>query len=183
MNMHLLKLKTALPMVDDYAAGSKAPLHISPKRRTRVKQNSVSKSSDEPLALVVDDSEDDRLLIARALRSAGFRVAEAATGDAALTAFGARPPQIVLLDLLMPVMDGLNACRLLRAQTGDPDLPILIFSDPQDAATIQSAYDAGATDFLAKPGAASRLEDYAALVSRIHCLLNNKHLNASNRIE
>ena len=138
---------------------------------------------DSPLVLVVDYRESERRLIAKALLTADFRVAEAATGDEALAVFLQRQPQIVVLDLLMPFTGGLSACRLLRAQPGGQNLLILMFSGLQDAGTIRRVYDAGASDFLAKPSVASTLRDYAALTSRLLFLWRNWYLTASDRFD
>jgi two-component system OmpR family response regulator len=77
----------------------------------------------QPLILVVDDDPHIRQLLSFALAKAGMRTAEAADGEAALEAVAANPPALVILDINMPRMDGLEVCRRLRASS---DLPITV---------------------------------------------------------
>ncbi|MCC7410487.1 MAG: EAL domain-containing protein [Gammaproteobacteria bacterium] len=101
--------------------------------------------------LVVDDDEMLRVLTRAALENAGFTVAEAADGGRLIEAFTAVHPDIVLLDVLMPGMDGFEACALLRASAGGAHLPVLMMTGLDDVESINRAYQAGATDFVTKP--------------------------------
>lgn len=83
-------------------------------------------SHPTPLVLVVDDDMMVRLLAQEALEPAGFQVAEAEDGAAAVAAVVAAHPAIVLLDVMMPVMDGFTACTALRQTPEGEDIPILI---------------------------------------------------------
>ena len=103
------------------------------------------------LALVVDDDELMRLLVREALESEGLRVEEAADGRAALEVFARAKPDIVLLDVNMPVMDGFECCGKLRAAPGGERVPVLILTGQDDDGSIERAYEAGATDFMPKP--------------------------------
>ena len=104
-----------------------------------------------PLVLVVDDNSVLRVLARTALEMLGFEVVEAAAGDEALRAFARRRPALVLLDVQMPGMDGFAVCEALRAEHDALDLPIVMLTGREDTAAMERAYEAGATDFVAKP--------------------------------
>jgi diguanylate cyclase (GGDEF)-like protein/PAS domain S-box-containing protein len=104
-----------------------------------------------PLALVVDDDITLRVLAREALEQAGLRVEDAATGREALDAFQREAPEIVLLDVMMPEMDGFAACAAIRRLPLGATVPIMIMTGLDDVESIAKAYDAGATDFVTKP--------------------------------
>ena len=81
----------------------------------------------------------------------GFAVLEAVDGRDGLRVFDRLRPDIVLLDVCMPEMDGYEACRALRQRPGAEQMPILMLTVHDDVESIQRAYEAGATDFMAKP--------------------------------
>ena len=108
-------------------------------------------SNPHPLALVVDDDARLRLLARTFLEQAGLVVEEAASGEAALAAFEQRHPDIVLLDVTMPGMDGFEACAALRRLPGGDRTPIVMLTGPDDGESITRAYEADATDFAQKP--------------------------------
>lgn len=101
--------------------------------------------------LVVDDDEGERLLASVALTQAGFAVVEAANGEQALAACQRRLPDMVLLDVIMPGLDGFAVCERLRQQPGAAHLPILMVTGLDDLDSIERAYRSGATDFITKP--------------------------------
>ena len=103
-----------------------------------------------PLVLVVDDDETARVLTEIVLTNAVFRVIQAENGKEALDLFRFQRPDIVLLDVGMPVMDGFDACRELRRLPGGESIPVLMLTGHDDIASINRAYEVGATDFLAK---------------------------------
>ncbi|ALA57109.1 response regulator [Nitrospira moscoviensis] len=105
----------------------------------------------KPLALVADDDITLRVLAREALEQAGLRVEDAATGREALEAFQRDTPHIVLLDVMMPEMDGFAACAALRRLPQGENVPIMIMTELDDVESIAQAYDAGATDFITKP--------------------------------
>ena len=104
-----------------------------------------------PLALIVDDDAVNRLMARAALESVGWGVEEAENGREALAAFQQLHPDVVLLDIMMPEMDGFAACTALRKLSGGEHTPGLIMTGLDDYDSITRAYDAGATDFLTKP--------------------------------
>ena len=104
-----------------------------------------------PLALIVDDDAVMRLLARAALEGAGWSVEEAENGREALAVFQRLHPDVVLLDVMMPEMDGFTACTALRKLPEGEHTPVLIMTGLDDYNSITKAYDAGATDFLTKP--------------------------------
>ena len=111
-----------------------------------------------PRVLLVDDDEVNLLLTAAALRERGFEVTEAASGSEALGLLSTRTPDVVVLDALMPELDGFETCSLLRATPGFESLPVLMLTGLDDEASINRAYQAGATDFFVKSSQWSLLD-------------------------
>ena len=104
-----------------------------------------------PLVLIADDDPVIRLLAAEALSSDGWRVEVVDTGRAAVDAAGQRPPDLILLDVVMPEMDGFAACAALRRMPALEHVPIVFMTGLDDYTSITRAYESGATDFLTKP--------------------------------
>lgn len=103
------------------------------------------------LVLVVDDEELVRIFSREALEQAGFEVCEASNGSHALEQFASRRPNLIIMDVVMPVMDGFTACSKLRESVEGSRVPILIMTALDDADSIARAYEHGATDFIGKP--------------------------------
>ncbi len=101
--------------------------------------------------LIVDDDETARLLLRELLIADGLTVIEAGDGAGALKKFEAHRPDLVLLDIDMPGMDGLTACAQMRELEPAETVPIVMVSGHQDAATINEAYSRGVNDFVLKP--------------------------------
>ena len=118
--------------------------------------------------LVVDDDVLVRMLACESLRSEGYDVQEADSGAEALAVFGAFAPDIILLDLLMPGMDGFQTCQAIRALPLGAEVPVLVMTGMDDPESTARAYGAGATDHLTKP---VRMH---TLATRIQTLLYRK---------
>ncbi len=103
--------------------------------------------------LVVDDESHIRDVICFVLRRAGFNTIEAANGRAALELFEREKPDLVILDVLMPEMDGLDVCRAVRAgsPTGDNNIPILFLSSKDAEVDRIVGLEVGGDDYIAKP--------------------------------
>jgi CheY-like chemotaxis protein len=101
--------------------------------------------------LVVDDDRGQRFLMRKVLEDKGFEVIEAADGVEACRLNEEHHPDLLLVDLMMPHMDGYELCRELRGQTSSANVPIVVTTSRDDTASIVRAYDAGATDFVPKP--------------------------------
>jgi predicted signal transduction protein with EAL and GGDEF domain/FixJ family two-component response regulator len=110
----------------------------------------LSLSDEQPRVLLVDDDEVNLMLTAIALRERGFEVTEVADGASALARLDVQAPDMVVLDALMPGMDGFATCQALRQRPGYAQLPVLMLTGLDDDASIERAYRAGATDFFVK---------------------------------
>ena len=98
--------------------------------------------------LIADDDPHIRQLLAFALRKAGLEVLESGDGEATLAAVAAQPPDLLVLDINMPGMDGLEVCRRIRAGS---DLPILFLSSRDDELDRVLGMELGADDYVVKP--------------------------------
>jgi diguanylate cyclase (GGDEF)-like protein len=101
--------------------------------------------------LIADDDATARMLVRAALEQSGFQVVEAADGAEALECYRQHQPQLVLLDVVMPGLDGFSACAAIRAAPGGGTVPILMLTGLDDLESINRAYECGATDFATKP--------------------------------
>ncbi|MBS4098364.1 MAG: response regulator, partial [Sulfuricella sp.] len=107
--------------------------------------------TDNALVLVVDDDRAMREMICKVLGGNGFRTAQAENGMQALDLAAHIKPDIVLMDALMPVMDGFESCVHLRQQEGCEQIPVLMVTGLNDEQSVDKAMKAGASDFITKP--------------------------------
>ena len=110
----------------------------------------ASDAAGRSKVLLVDDDEVTLLLTAEALRERGFELVEAASGEQLLAMLDDWTPDIVVLDAMMPGLDGFATCQALRALAGFEHMPVLMLTGLDDEASINRAYQVGATDFLVK---------------------------------
>jgi len=103
-----------------------------------------------PIVLVVDDEMRNRVLV-RAYLSDTYHVLEAEGAARAFAILKEEPVDLVLLDVMMPEMDGLEACRVMKQRTSDPYLPVLLLTALGDQQERNAGLEAGADDFLTKP--------------------------------
>lgn len=108
-------------------------------------------SSAKPLVLLVDDFPDAREMYSEYLAFSGYRVAEAANGAEALEQAVRIRPSIILMDLSMPVMDGWEATRRLKADPRTRQIPVVALTGHALSGTSDEARAAGCDDFIAKP--------------------------------
>ena len=107
---------------------------------------------DKPATvLVADDDNAVRQFVRTAIEQIGLKVCEASNGREVLEQFILRHPDVIVMDVMMPVMDGFAACSKLRGVPGGGQIPILMMTGLDDAEAIARAYEHGATDFIAKP--------------------------------
>ena len=100
--------------------------------------------------LLVDDDEVNLLLTALALRDRGFEITEACSGERALELLQGWTPDLIVMDAMMPSLDGFATCEAIRVTPGFESVPILMLTGLDDDASISHAYEAGATDFFVK---------------------------------
>lgn len=113
--------------------------------------NEAAKNKIDPLVLIADDDPATRLLMNEVLKHAGFAVTEAQNGIEALAAFDRRHPDVVVMDVKMPELDGFAACAEIRRRPGGEHTPVLMVTGLDDIDSINRAFEVGATDFVSKP--------------------------------
>jgi cyclic di-GMP phosphodiesterase len=142
---------------------------------TLAHQTGVEPSTHRPLILVADDDAANRSLLRALLERAGYAVALAADGTAALAAARRQPPDLALLDIEMPGPDGIALTRLLRDAPPTAIVPIILVTGRGEVADKVAGLDAGATDFVTKPF------DRTELLARVRASVRMKQ--AVDRLE
>jgi len=123
------------------------------------------------LVLVVEDDEVQRIIIRAVLEDAEFTVVEAENGSIALENFDELRPNLVLMDLIMPILNGYDTCKALRELPHGSNTPLVVLTSLDDTESIRRAYDVGATDFVTKP------INYSVLTHRLRYVLRaNRYL-------
>lgn len=122
-----------------------------------------STAADSPLVLVVDDFEDNRMMYAEYLQFRGFRVEQAVNGAEAVARTQELMPDAVIMDLSLPVMDGWEATRRLKADVQTKNVCIIALTGHAESAHAERALDAGCDDFLAKPCLPEQLFDMLSM--------------------
>src|SRR5919206_4993356 len=107
--------------------------------------------------LVADDEPINRSLIQRRLERAGYHVLTAQNGREAVDKTREQLPDLVLLDIMMPVMDGLEACRLIKEDATTQDIPVIFLSARDETEVKVSGLSLGANDYISKPFKAEEL--------------------------
>lgn len=101
--------------------------------------------------LIADDSASDRLLLSTIVARQGHRVLSAGNGVEAVAIFKAESPQLILMDAMMPVMDGFEAARRIKAMSGESLVPIIFLTSLTEGEALARCLDAGGDDFMSKP--------------------------------
>src|SRR5271169_4359478 len=126
---------------------------------------------EPPLILVVDDVPDNVEILEMRLESLGYQVATAGDGFAALDKVRELLPDLVLLDIMMPKLDGIETVKRLKADPSLPFIPVILVTAKADAADIVAGLESGGDDYLTKP------VDHAALSARVRAMLRIKALH------
>lgn len=121
--------------------------------------------------LVVDDNPANVDILQTRLAAHGYAVVTANDGEAALRAVAEQLPDVVLLDVMMPKLDGVEVCRRLKADPALPFLPVILVTAKADSRDVVAGLEAGADEYLTKP------VDQAALVARVKSMLRIKALH------
>ena len=124
-----------------------------------------------PLVLIVDDNETNRDILVTRLATQGYELTQAADGEEALAAAREQLPDLILLDVMMPKLDGVEVCRRLKSDGSLPFMPIILVTAKGDSKDIVAGLDAGADEYLTKP------VDQAALMARVRSVLRIKALH------
>jgi two-component system response regulator MprA len=132
----------------------------------------MSDKEPMPRVLVAEDDRSVRESLMRALRLEGYDVDAVTDGEQALTVVDSNPPDLLVLDIMMPNVDGLTVCRRLRAR--HVDLPILMLTARHEISDRVTGLDAGADDYLVKPFALDELS------ARMRALLRRTSVSGSD---
>ena len=125
--------------------------------------------------LLIDDDPGFRFITSSALRAEKFLVEEVTSGSDGIKQTKQQLPDLILLDAMMPDLDGFETCRLLKQEPELTDLPIIMVTGKDDVDSINKAFAAGATDFITKP------INYAILIQRINFGLRTSQVTAELR--
>lgn len=128
--------------------------------------------------LVVDDEPADLKVLTEALSGQGFSIAVATSGERAIEQTRRRPPDVILLDAMMPAMAGFEVCRRLKAEPATESIRVIFMTALADMADRIRAFDLGAADFLTKPF--HREELRARVKTQLHPHNAMKSLEAKN---
>jgi len=126
---------------------------------------------EPPRILIVDDQPVNVDILQTRLAIHGYEISTAGDGEEALARARTEQPDVILLDIMMPKMDGIEVCRRLKADTSLPFLPIIMVTAKADSADVVAGLEAGADEYLTKP------IDQAALVARVKSMLRIKALH------
>ena len=129
---------------------SSAPLPSRPRPESIAPARAATSMAAGDRVLLVDDDGVARLLTASALAARGWQVIEAEGGAQALALFASAQPDVVVLDALMPDIDGFATCEQMRRTPDGAHVPVLMLTGLDDESSIARAYEAGATDFFVK---------------------------------
>ncbi len=124
-----------------------------------------------PLILIVDDNPTNLDILKARLGAQGYEILTAADGEEALATARANRPDLILLDIMMPKLDGLEVCRCLKGDPSLPFMPIILVTAKADTGDIVAGLEAGGDEYLTKP------VDQAALVARVKSMLRIKALH------
>jgi CheY-like chemotaxis protein len=133
----------------------------------------LNKSDKTPVVLVVDDNEQNLELIQAYLEDLDCETLAAYDGQQALDMIAQNPPDLVLLDIMMPKMSGFEVCKRVKNDPKTSEIPIIMVTALHEFGDIERAIDAGTDDFLSKP--VNKLE----LTTRVKTMLKLKHLSDS----
>jgi DNA-binding response OmpR family regulator len=124
-----------------------------------------------PLLLIADDNPLNVDILKTRLEANGYHTVTATDGEEALAVARAERPDLILLDVMMPKVDGLEVCRRLKGDASLPFIPVIMVTAKTDSADVVAGLDAGAEEYLAKP------VDGMALVARVRSMLRIKALH------
>jgi DNA-binding response OmpR family regulator len=108
-------------------------------------------TAPEPLVLVADDDEDIRSLVSFRLERSGYRVIAAADGEEALALALEHTPDLAVLDVMMPKLDGYEVTRRLRSEDTTRAMPVILLTSRAQEADVARGFESGADDYIRKP--------------------------------
>jgi len=130
---------------------------------------------EQPLILTVDDTRDNLDILRVRLEAQGYAVADAADGEEGLAKAREIKPDLILLDIMMPKLDGIQVVRRLKEDPELRGIPVILVTAKAETKDVVAGLDAGGDDYLTKPF------EHAALLARVRSMLRQKHLNDTVR--
>ena len=134
-------------------------------------KNNGKKQNTAPVVLVVDDNQQNRELLQAYLEDVDCRAVPAVDGSEALEIVAKDPPDLILLDVMMPRMSGFEVCRRIKNDPKTSEIPVIMVTALNEFGDIERGIDSGTDDFLSKP--VNKLE----LLTRVKTMLKLKHLS------
>lgn len=113
--------------------------------------NALTHSAEPGVVLIVDDTPDNLAMLSDALDDAGYMVLVALDGLSALNRVQRRRPDLILLDAVMPGLDGFETCRRLKAQPASADIPVVFMTGLTDSKHVVQGFEVGGSDYVTKP--------------------------------
>ncbi len=111
----------------------------------------ITPSHTPPLILIADDDKTTRMGLRQAMEQEGYQVVEAIDGESCVALFSRLHPDVVLLDAIMPIMDGFACCARIQQLQGSTRTPVLMITGLEDQDSVDQAFTAGAVDYITKP--------------------------------
>ncbi len=181
-NLGALHLSQLAKEAEDHAAAGRLDEVAPLLPRIRIAYNAVASAlaaevvgddlhrqnngDDTAQVLIVDDDRSTRSTLRYTLQRDGFKVEEAADGAQALTMLKRFQPDVILMDAVMPVMDGFTACARMQELPGGTTIPVLMITALEDNSSVERAFAAGASDYIPKP------IHYAVLSQRVRRIID-----------
>ncbi|MFC2155651.1 response regulator [Acidobacteriota bacterium] len=137
--------------------------------------NSVIKDNDKPLVLIVDDVPKNLQVLGNILRKKDYNIAAATSGKQALDMVEKILPDLILLDIMMPDIDGFQVCEKLKASKRSKDVPVIFLTAKTGTEDIVKGFEVGAVDYLTKPF------NSAELLARAHTHIELKKARDKER--
>jgi len=167
----LNRIRTATERLDALLRPGGGSVQESARQAVSAESGSAQQAQRRGVILVVDDNEDNRDMLSRRLQRQGYEVLTAAGGRAALDVLAAAPVDLVLLDVMMPDLDGYAVLQRLKANHSLRDIPVLMISALDELDSVVRCIQLGADDYLGKPF------DPVLLQARIGACLEKKRLH------
>src|SRR5262245_2245759 len=164
------RARRATPAVMPMSPSPTARANYWPRSANSCQSDGVAMHSP-PRILIVDDNETNRDILVTRLGAHGYDLKQAADGEEAIAATKEHQPDLILLDIMMPKLDGIEACKRLKGDQTLPFIPIILCTAKADTKDVVTGLEAGADEYLTKP------IDQVALVARVKAALRLKQLH------
>ena len=159
------------------SSGTSAPFHQGPHLKQSPAKPNAADSRSPRRILVVDDEEDLLELVRYNLTKDGYQVECVGTGEDALKAARRQPPDLIVLDWMLPTVDGLEVCRRLKGDSKTRDIPVVMLTAKGEESDMIAGLERGADDYVAKPFSPR------VLSARVRALLRRNESRRQNELE